>query len=155
MIKHKDWDINEHATGRFKNGKPIVGVMFQNGLNDINPDGSFSPCDMEIEEVTQGVTYLKAKRGRWGEMRFGDSSHSNSFLVKIKNKGMKGVSFKYTGGKGQTMTVNNGKPLCNFDNGISIESTPYYKGIKMDIIVSNPLNAPIEYPFSVKTYGQN
>ena len=153
-MKHKSWDINEHATGRFKDGKPIVGVTFQNGLNDINPDGSFSPCDMTIEEVTQGVTYLKAKRGRWGEMRFGDSSHPNSFLVKIKNKGLKGISLKYTGANGNSMTANNGKPLCEFDNGISIESLPYYKGIKMDIIVNDPLTAPIEYPFSVKTYGQ-
>ena len=151
---HKSWDINEHATGRFKNGKPIMGATFQNGLNDIEPDGSFVPCDMGIEEVTEGVTHLRTKRGRWGQLRFGDSAHSNSFLVKIKNKDMKGVSFKYTGAVGSSMTANNVKPLCLFDNGISIESTPYYKGVKMDILVQDPLTAPIEYPFSVKTYGQ-
>ena len=154
MTFHKDWDINEHATGRSKNNKPIVGVTLQNGLNDIEPDGSFVPCDMRISEVTQGVTHLKMNRGRMGELRFGDSSHPNSFLVKIKDKGLRGVSFKYTGADGESMTANNGKPLCHFSNGISIESTPYYKGVKMDIIVNDPLTAPLEYPFSVKTYGQ-
>lgn len=161
MIKHKDWDINEHATGRFrvdpetKRKLPIIGATFQNGLNDIEPDGSFVPCDVRISEATQGVTYLEMNRGRMGELRFGDSSHPNSFLVKIKNKSLKGISFKYTGATGSSMTANNGKPLCHFDNGISIESTPYYKGVKMDIIVNDPLNAPIEYPFSIKTYGQD
>lgn len=155
MIYHKDWDINEHATGRFKDSKPIKGVTFQNGLNDKNPDGSFSPCDMGITEEANGVTYLKAKRGRWGQVRFGDSSHPNSFLVKIKDKGLKGLSFKYTGGNGASMTANNGKPLCTFDNGISIESTPKYNGVKIDIIVDDPVNAPTIYPFSVKTYRQN
>ncbi len=154
MIYHKDWDINEHATGQFKNGKPVIGATFQNGLNDIEPDGSFVPCDEGISEVTQGVTHLKMNRGRMGELRFGDSSHPNSFLVKIKNKAFKGVSFKYTGANGSSMTANNGKPLCHFDNDISIESTPYYKGVKMDIIVNDPLTAPLEYPFSIKTYGQ-
>jgi hypothetical protein len=155
MIIHKGWDINEHATGRFKNGKPIIGAIFQNGLNDIEPDGSFVPCDAGISEVTQGVTHLKMNRGRMGELRFGDSSHPNSFLVKIKNKALKGVSFKYTGADGNSMTANNGRPLCHFANGISIESTPYYRGVKMDIIIDDPITAPLEYPFSVKTYGQD
>lgn len=150
----KGWDISEHATGRFKDGKPIIGATFQNGLNDKNADGTYSPCDIRISKVTQGVTHLRMNRGRMGELRFGDSSHPNSFLVKIKNKALKGVSFKYTGAGGSSMTANNGKPLCHFDNGISIESTPYYKGVKMDIIVNDPLTAPIEYPFSVKDYGQ-
>ena len=161
MIIHKGWDINEHETGRFKwdevnkINRPIKGATFQNGLNDKNPNGSFSPCDMGITEESDGVTYLRAKRGRWGQMRFGDSSHPNSFLVKIKDKGLKGLSFKYTGGNGASMTANNGKPLCSFDNGISIESAPKYNGVKIDIIVDDPANAPTTYPFSVKTYGQN
>jgi hypothetical protein len=154
MVKHKDWDIDEIATGKIHKGKPIIGATFQNGLNDKNADGTYSPCDIRVSKVTQGVTHLKMNRGRMGELRFGDSSHPNSFLVKIKNKALKGVSFKYTGADGESMTANNGKPLCRFDNGISIESTPYYKGVKMDIIVNDLLTAPLEYPFSVKTYGQ-
>ena len=155
-MRHKSWDINENRnTGRFKNGKPIIEAIFQNGLNDIEPDGSFVPCNTGISEVTEGVTHLKMNRGRMGELRFGDSGHSNSFLVKIKNKALKGVSFKYTGADGESMTSNNGKPLCHFDNGVSIESTPYYKGVKMDIIINDPLTAPLEYPFSIKTYGQD
>ena len=155
QIFHKDWDINEQATGRVKDGKHVMAATIQKGLNDIEPNGSFVPCDLRISEVTQGVTHLKMNRGRMGELRFGDSSHPNSFLVKIKDKGLKGVSFKYTGASGESMTANNGKPLCHFDNGISIESTPTYNGVKMDIIVNDPLTAPLEYPFSVKTYGQD
>lgn len=160
MIHHKGWDINEEPTGKTHKGKPIIGTTIQNGLNDIEPaipgqKRTFVPCDEGVSEVTQGVTHLKMNRGRMGELRFGDSSHPNSFLVKIKNKDLKGVSFKYTGATGSSMTANNGKPLCHFDNGISIESTPYYKGVKMDIIINDPLAAPLEYPFSVKTYGQD
>jgi hypothetical protein len=160
LIHKRGWDSKTFNTGRTKLDPvtkkvlPIFATKLQNGLHDENADGSYDECDMSIEEVTDGVTYLRAKRGRWGQMRFGDSGHPNSFLVKIKNKGSKGVSFKYTGGTGSSMTANNGKPLCNFDNGISIESTPYYKGVKMNIIVNDPLTAPLEYPFSIKDYGQ-
>ena len=154
MIKHKDWDINEHATGRFKDGKPIIGVTLQTGLNDIEPDGSFVPCDTGVSNIVQGVTHLKMNRGRMGELRFGDSQHVNQFLIKIKNKQLKGVSFKYVDAVGTTMEVNNGKPVCSFDNGVLIESTPYYKGVKMDIILNDPLSAPTEFNFSSKTYGQ-
>ena len=151
---YKSWDINEHATGRFKDGKPVIGATFQNGLNDIEPDGSFVPCDMGIENVIVGVTHLKINRGRYGQLRFGDSGHPNSFLVKIKKKGnIKGLSFKYTGSNGNSMTTENGKVVCTFDNDISIESTPYYKGVKMDIVVNDPITAPVEYPFSIKTWG--
>lgn len=154
-VLHKGWDIDLIPTGRTHEGQPVMGLFGQNGLNDIEPDGSFVPCDMTVEEITQGVTHLKVKRGRWGEVRFGDADHPNPFLVKFKDKDLKGVSFKYTGANGSSMTANNGKPLCDFDNGISIESTPTYNGVKMDIIVNNPLTAPLEYPFSIKTYGQD
>jgi hypothetical protein len=160
LIHKRKWDSKTFNTGRTKIDPvtkkvlPILATKLQNGLHDIEPDGSFVPCDIRVSEVTQGVTHLKMNRGRMGELRFGDSSHPNSFLVKIKNKGLKGVSFKYTGADGESMTANNGKPLCHFDNGISIESTPYYKGVKMDIIVNDPTTAPLEYPFSVKDYGQ-
>lgn len=161
LIHKRKLDSKTFDTGRTQlnvdgvTEDPIYGTRVQNGLHAIESDGSLVDCDMGIEESTDGVTHLRAKKGRWGQMRFGDSSHPNSFLVKIKNKDLKGVSFKYTGANGSSMTANNGKPLCNFDNGISIESTPYYKGVKMDIIVNDPLTAPLEYHFSVKTYGQD
>ena len=156
LIHRRNWDSKLFDTGNVDEKEhPIFGTKIQNGLHDIEPDGSFVECDTGISEVTQGVTHLKMNRGRMGELRFGDSDHPNNFLVKIKNKAMKGISFKYTGATGSAMTANNGKPLCNFDNGISIESIPYYKGVKMDIIIQDPLTAPLEYPFSIKTYGQN
>lgn len=154
MIIHKDWDIDEVATGRQENGKPVIGVTFQNGLNDIEPDGSFVPCDMSIENVLQGVTHLATKRGRWGELRYGDTDE-NGFLVELKHKDLTGLSFKYTGGKGGVMTANEGKVLCHFDNDIDIEATPTYKGVKIELIINDPLTAPLDYSFSIKTYGQN
>jgi len=165
-MNHKDWDINEHATGRFHKDPdtgldlPIMGSTFQNGLNDREPDGSFVPCDSGVSTVVNGVTHLKMNRGRMGELRFGDSGHANQFLVKIKNKkeiaGKKtGLSFKYTDSNGMEMEHNDGKPRSLFANGIVIESTPYYKGVKMDIIIENPFTAPTEYNFSAKEYGQD
>ena len=166
QIHHEDWDINTHVTGRFyvdpktKRKVPIMGAIFQNGLNDKNLDGTFSPCDEGVSHVVNGVTHLQMNRGRMGELRFGDSGDANQNLVKLKNKkeinGKKtGISFKYTDSEGEAMEYNGGKPKCTFANGISIESTPYYKGVKMDILIEDPLTAPTEYNFSCKTYGQD
>lgn len=153
-IKHKDWDINEHTTSRFKNGKPIIGATFQNGLNDKEPDGSFVPCDMGVDANDNGVTTHQVKRGRYGELRFADKGESNKHLCKIKYKDSKGISFKYLGGNSELPDVSNGKPKFTSDNGVQIEHTPTYKGVKIEIVISDPLTAPFEHSFSIKTYGQ-
>jgi len=155
MIKHKDWDINESSTGRFQNGKPIIGTTFQNGLNDIQEDGSFVPCDMSIDSVVDGVTTHQVNRGRYGELRFTDSGETNKHLCKIKYKDNKGISFKYLGGDSALPDVSNGKPKFTSDNGVEIEHTPTYKGVAINIIISDPSTAPFEYTFSIKTYGQD
>lgn len=151
---HKDWDINEHNTGRFNNGKPIIGVTLQNGLNDIEPDGSFVPCDMTVEAAAVGVTTHKVKRGRYGELRFSDSASINKHLCKIKYRDDTGRSIKYIDADSGLPDVANGKPKFEADNGISIEHTPLYNGVKIELIIADPLTAPLEYNFSVKDYGQ-
>jgi len=154
MITHKGWDIDEHETGRFKNGKPVIGATFQNGLNDIEPDGSFIPCDMDLEAISDGVTTHQVKRGRFGQLRFTDADSANKHLCKIKYKDGKGLSFKYLGGDSGLPDTANGKPCFVADNGVKIEHTPIYKGVKIELVV-DPQTAPLEYPFSIKSYGQN
>lgn len=155
QIFHKDWNTNEHATGRFKAGKPIIGAIFQNGLNDQNPDGSFVPCDMGLDAIAEGVTTHRVKRGRYGELRFADSASSNKHLCKIKYKDGKGLSFKYLSGESDLPDVSNGKPSFTSNNGITIEHTPTYKGVRIELVINDPLTAPTEHTFSMKTYGQN
>lgn len=150
------WDTSKEATGRVcPEGKPIMGATLSKGLNDKNPDGTYSPCDEGVSEIIQGVTHLEMNRGRMGELRFGDNGSSNKFLVKIKDKELKGLSFQYMDADGEAMVVVEGKPQSVFSNGIVIKSTPFYKGVRMDIIVNDPLTAPTEYTFSSKTYGQD
>ena len=155
MIKHKDWDIDEISTGRFKDKKPIIGVTFQNGLNDINPDKTFSPCDMNLSIISEGVTTHRVNRGRYGELRFADTGEANKHLCKIKYKDSKGISFKYLGGNSGLPDVSGGKPRFVSDDGIEIEHIPTHKGVAINIIVNGPSTAPFEYSFSIKTYGQD
>lgn len=154
-MRHKDWDINEQQTGRFQGGKPIVGATFQNGLNDIEPDGSFVPCNMSIDSIVDGVTTHRVNRGRYGELRFADTGESNKHLCKIKYKDNKGISFKYLGGDSDLPDISNGKPKFTSSNGVEIEHIPTYKGVAINIIISDPLTAPFEHTFSIKTYGQD
>ena len=70
MTIHKDWNIDEVETGKTYEGKRVVGAIFQNGLNDIEPDGSFVPCDLGLDTINDGVTTHQVKRGRYGELRF-------------------------------------------------------------------------------------
>jgi hypothetical protein len=150
---HKSWDVNEHNTGRFHNGKPVKGVTFQNGLNDIEPDGSFVPCDMNIEAANIGVTTHKIKRGRYGQLRLGDTT-TNKPLIKIKDKDMKGISLQYVNGGNGNVIVGDKKASFPEVDGVGIEITPYYKGVKVELVISDPQTAPVEYPFSLKDYGQ-
>jgi len=154
MKRHKSWDIDEEDTGRLQEGKKIIGATFQNGLNDIEPDGSFVPCNMDIDEAVDGVTTHRVNRGRYGELRFADTGKSNKHLCKIKYKDEKGISFKYLGGDSGLPDVSNGKPKFTSSDGVEIEHTPTYKGVAIEIVISDLLTAPFEYSFSIKTYGQ-
>lgn len=155
MTIHKDWNIDEVETGKTYEGKRVVGAIFQNGLNDIEPDGSFVPCDLGLDTINDGVTTHQVKRGRYGELRFTDSASSNKHLCKIKYKNGRGLSFKYLGGDSGLPDVSNGRPSFVSDDGVMIEHLPTYKGVKIEIVIDDPLSAPYKYPFSVKTYGQN
>jgi hypothetical protein len=93
-------------------------------------DGSFAPCDMGVEEAAIGVTTHKVKRGRYGELRFADNASANKHLCKIKYKNGNGRSIKYIDADSDLPDVANGKPKFVASNGISIEHTPTYKGVK-------------------------
>ena len=161
QLIHKDWDINEYATGRVyidpdtKKELPIIGATFQNGLNDIESDGSFVPCDMGLNAVADGVTTHRVKRGRYGELRFADTASANKHLCKIKYKNGKGLSFKYLGGDSGLPDVANGRPSFASSNGVTVEHTPTYKGVRIELVINDPLTAPTEHSFSMKTYEQN
>ena len=153
MIHHKGWDINEHDTGRLHKGKPVMGTTIKNGLNDIEPDGSFVSCEMDIEAVSIGVTTHKIKRGRYGQLRLGDTT-SNKPLVKMKDKGMKGISLQYVNGGNGNVIVEGKKARFPAVDGVGIDITPFYKGVQIELVISDPQTAPLEYPFSLKDYGQ-
>lgn len=160
QIIHADWDINKHPTGRFhtdlETGRksPIIGVTFQNGLNDIEPDGSFVPCDMGLDDVADGVTTHMVRRGRYRELRFTDIASTNKHLCKYKDKDGNGQSIKCIDDDCNLPDVSNGKPKFTSSNGITIEHTPTYNGVKIEIVISDPAMAPLEYTFSIKDYGQ-
>lgn len=154
MINHKNWDINEIATGRHKKGKPIIGAIFQNGLNDIELDGSFVPCDMRLDDIADGVTTHSVKRGRYKELRFADIASVNKHLCKYKDKDGNGQSIKYIDDDCGLPDVSKGKPKFTTGNGITIEHTPTYNGVQIELVISDPVTAPLEYTFSIKDYGQ-
>ena len=159
IINKRNWDSKCFDTERVQqvDGQadlPIYGTTLQNGLHDIEPDGSFVECDMTIEAIVDGVTTHQIKRGRYGELRFGDNSSENQHLCKIKYKDGNGISLKYLG-------ADSGSPIINGDvkfaaaDGIQLRHVPTYEGVKIELITNDPLTASLEYVFSIKTYGQN
>ncbi len=160
LIHKRGWDSKVFDTGRTQlnidgvTEQPIYGTKLQNGLHDIEPDRSFVECDMTIDTIANGVTTHQVKRGRYGELRFGDTSSVNKHLCKIKYKDGNGISLKYLG-------ADSGSPIINGDvkfaaaDGIQLRHLPTYKGVKIELITNDPLVASLEYAFSIKTYGQN
>ena len=113
LINRRNWDSKLFDTGRTsiladKREVPIYGTKIQNGLHDIEPDGSFVECDMTIDAIANGVTTHQVRRGRYGELRFGDAASVNKHLCKIKYKDGNGVSLKYLG-------ADSGSPIINGD----------------------------------------
>jgi hypothetical protein len=159
-IIHKDWDINEHITGRFHKDAdtgldlPIIGTTLQNGLNDIEPDGTFVPCEKGVEAFVGNVSTLKGMRGRRGSLHFTDTASTNKHRCKLLYKNGKGRSIKYIDDDSALPDVIDGKVKFVANNGISIEHTPTYNGVKIELVIDDPLTAPLEYTFSVKDYGQ-
>ena len=60
----------------------------------------------------------------------------------------------YVNGGNGSVTVDGKKASFPAVDGVGIDITPFYKGVKIELVVSDPQTAPIEYPFSLKDYGQ-
>lgn len=159
LIHRRDWNQKDFFTGLYKKDPetardlPIYSAKLQNGLHDIEPDGTFVDIDTTIDAVKIGVTSHRVRRGRYGELRFGDSTGNNKHLCKIKYKSGKGVSFKYQGADCDYPVIKDNRPVFVASPGVSIEHTPTYNGIKIDIILDNPETAPAIFKFSIKEYG--
>ena len=73
MTVHKSWDIDEVATGKTDNGKPVIGATFQKGLNYRDPaTGELKSCVTDvISEVGKDHKY-KVDKARC-KQTFGDN----------------------------------------------------------------------------------
>ena len=126
---HKDWDINEYATGRFKNGKPIIGALLKNGLNR-KKNGIFLPVNTTVFAQNDYEFTHKVDEAR-AILRFGDSSGNSKkhlFGIEDDEGNWLNVKLDYTGHEMSGVFGN--KPTFPHANGLTIEHIPTYNGIK-------------------------
>lgn len=154
IINKRGWDFKLFDTGRFKEELPIYGTKIQNGLHDVEPDGSFVECEPSMRDYIGNVSTLEAIRGRYGHLRAGDTGSESKDRIKILTKRNCGISLKLSGYRTYGPWDDTTKKIrFDTDDGITLNYYPSYKGVNIVITVDNPQAASNIITFSLKEYG--
>lgn len=148
-------DSKVFDTGRLnEKDKSIYGTKIQNGLHDIEPDGSFVECDPSMRDYVGNVSSLEVIRGRYGSLRAGDTGSEAKDRVKILTKNNSGISLKLVGHRTYGPWEDTTRKIrFNTNDGITLNYYPSYKGVNIVITINNPQTASNVIRFSLKEYG--
>lgn len=155
IISKRNWDSKLFDTGRIDDKeRPIYGTKIQNGLHDIEPDGSFVECNTLLKPCSDGVSTDMASRTRCGEVRISDTGSESKQLAKVKTKELEGISAKLKGHRtyGPMLPTLKEAVYSTYD-GITVRQYPNYKGINIILEIANPQTASNVYQFTIKEYG--
>ena len=137
MTIHKDWDIDEVATGKTHKGKPVIGATFQKGLNYRDPaTGELKSCVTDvISEVGKDHKYKVDKarcKQTFGDTRGGANKHNirvedneGNWLEQKLNQ----VGFDVESSTGNKVVFGTGT--------ITLEAYSRYNGIQESVILSS------------------
>lgn len=155
LIHKRNWDSKVFDTGRIDDKeRPIYGTKIQNGLHDIEPDGSFVECNPLLQPSSKGVSTDEAIRTRCGEVRISDTNHESKQLAKVKSKDLEGISLKLKGIRTYGPSLPTLKEaVYSTNDGVTVRQFPNYKGINIVLEIANPQTASNVYEFTIKEYG--
>jgi len=155
IISKRRWDSKTFDTGRNDVKElPIYGTKLQEGLHDIESDGSFVECDTKFQPYSIGVSTDKVIRNRCGEVRISDTGSESKDLAKIKTKNKCGISLKLRGHRTYGPNFDDLKSTYYTTNdGVTLRYYPNHKGINIVLELANPQIASNVYRFTIKEYG--
>lgn len=158
-LTHKrGWDSKVFDTGKVfvdKDNKelPIYGTKLQNGLHDIETDGSFVDVINRFRPYVGNVSTDEVIRNR-GKVKISDTGSESKDRVKVTTKRDCGVSLKLKGYRTYGPHFDTLKDTYyTTDNGITLRYYPNYKGVNIVIEVANPATALNVFRFTLKEYG--
>lgn len=155
LISKRKWDSKTFDTGRVDEKEhTIYGTTLQNGLHDVELDGSFVECNPSMLDYDGNVSTLEAVRGRYGHLRAGDTGSESKDRIKILTKKDCGISLKLCGHKTYGPWDDTTRKI-RFDtnDGITLNYYPSYKGVNIVVTVDNPQITSNIITFSLKAYG--
>lgn len=161
LINKRKWNSKVFDTGKMAakvlesdHDRPIYSTKLQNGLHDIEPDGSFVEVNKKFMDYEVGVSTDKIIRNRCGEVRISDTGSASKDLAKIKTKRDCGISLKLKGIRTYGPFFDDLKSCYYTTNeGIILRYYPHYKGVSIVVEIANPQTASNVYRFSLKEYG--
>lgn len=154
IVSKRSWDSKVYDTGKKLKGKPVLGTFIQNGIHDIEPDGSFVECDNTLQ-VHSGNGYShKAARGRYGMLAMSDNNGLSKQEITLLHKSGNGIKVKYEQSKTYGPFLDNDKTVrYTTDNGATIQQIATYKGCNLILTINNPATSTNEYKFSINPVG--
>jgi hypothetical protein len=157
IVSKRNWNSKLFDTGRVdEKERPIYGTKLQNGLHDIEPDGSFVDVNTWFQPYSVGVSTDRVIRNRCGEVRVSDTASESKDLAKVKTKNLCGISLKLKGYRTYGPHFDDLKSTYYTTNdGITLKYYPNYKGVNIVIVINNPQIASNVYRFSIQEYGCN
>ncbi len=159
LISKRGWDSKRFDTGKIfvdKDNKeiPVYGERLQNGLHDIEPDGSFVEVDTLFMPADDGDETDRVKRTRCGRLSISNKLDTAKDSIKVLTKNGNGIRLKLRGYKTYGPHFDDLKS-CYYttDEGYILRYYPHYKGIKLVIEIPNPTTATNVFRFVVNEIG--
>lgn len=161
LINKRGLDSKVFDTGRFKPSVyedvpdlPVYGTKIQNGLHDIEPNGSFVDIDPLFEGVTDGDETDRVRRTRCGRISIGNKLDQSKDSVKVLTKNGCGIRIKLKGYRTYGPHFDDLRSTYfTTNNGITLKYYPKYNGVKLVIVVDNPQVSSNVFRFRVKEIG--
>ena len=155
LIHKRGWNSKVFDTGRIdEKERTVYGTKIQDGLHDIEPDGSFVDINTWFQPHAVGVSTDRVIRNRCGEVRASDTASESKDLAKVKTKNLCGISLKLKGYRTYGPHFNDLKSTYYTTNdGITLKYLPSHKGVNIVIVIDNPQTATNIYSFTLKEYG--
>jgi len=134
----------------------IYGTKIQDGLHDIEPDGSFVEINTLFEQVNDSDETNKVRRTRCGRISISNKLDQSKDRIKILTKNGNGITLKLKGYKTYGPHFDNLKS-CYYttDEGYILRYYPHYKGVRLVIEIPNPQTSMNIFRFVCREIGCN
>lgn len=155
LIHKRNWNSKVFDTGSIdEKERPIYAAKIQEGMHDINPDGTFDEINTWFESAEDADETDRVKRTRCGRISISNKLDTAKDSIKILTKNDNGIRLKLQGYKTYGPKFDDLRSCYYTTNeGYILRYYPHYKGVNLVIEIPNPQTSANVFKFVCREIG--